>query len=151
MLSVDDKFLTLDEAGQAIQTLLVDDGLSYKLQKSEAKRHIVVCEDPTCSFRIWVSQLWDIYRVTIMEAHICSPLTHFNFQAAHSVTYLADHHRSLIVDNWKTLPRTIQAAERLQYGNQINYQQALEVREKLQEEIEGDKNKMFKKLPALYG
>ncbi len=52
MLSVDDKFLTLDEAGQAIQTLLVDDGLSYKLQKSEAKRHIVVCEDPTCSFRI---------------------------------------------------------------------------------------------------
>ncbi len=56
----------------------------------------------------------------------------------------------MVADNRETLPRTIQAAERLQYGNQINYQQALQVREKLQEEIEEDEREMFKKLPALY-
>ena len=77
MLSIEDKFLTLNDAKKMIQSAIVTEGLSYTVLKSNSKRHIVICKEANCSLRIQFSKLKDTYRITNLSN--CSSLTHRNF------------------------------------------------------------------------
>ena len=52
MLSIGNEFLTLEEAPKTIQSSIIVKGLSYTVLKSDSKRHIVICKEVICSFRI---------------------------------------------------------------------------------------------------
>jgi hypothetical protein len=54
MVSLHDTFASIVEAREAINRHVLDDGESYRVYKSDSKRHILVCKDKSCSFEIRV-------------------------------------------------------------------------------------------------
>jgi hypothetical protein len=52
MVSLYDTFAYIREACEAINRHVLDDGESYRVYKSDSKRHILVCKDKSCSFEI---------------------------------------------------------------------------------------------------
>jgi hypothetical protein len=57
MIAVADVFPTMQEAKDSINHHVLDEGESYKVYKSNKTRHIVVCKDSTCDFKIKASFL----------------------------------------------------------------------------------------------
>jgi hypothetical protein len=52
MVAFKDTFLTIQEAREAINRHVLDEGESYKVYKSDSHCHIIVCKDATCKFKI---------------------------------------------------------------------------------------------------
>src|SRR5208282_483693 len=100
MLSVGDEFPTMNDARNAIRDYALDDGDSFKVYKSDTNRHIVICNDAHCSFRIRASVLQSsTIRITIMNPHSCSPATRFDNMQASSIVYLLDYYRESVIAN----------------------------------------------------
>jgi hypothetical protein len=54
MIALHDTFASIVEAQEAINRQVLNDSESYRVYKSDAKRHILVCKDKSCSFIIRV-------------------------------------------------------------------------------------------------
>jgi hypothetical protein len=100
-LKLGDSFQTLSEARNTINRSQLDDGLSYRVYKSDSKRYIINCRNTTCPFKIRASKTRkDLYFVvTIFIQHSCSPTTHYNSKARSSLQYLLDHHRAAVIND----------------------------------------------------
>jgi hypothetical protein len=91
MIAANDLFSTMEEARKAINRHVLLEGESYKVYKSDRRRHIVVCKDSTCKFRIRASfpkkkALPSLFLSTILVAQlfttkISSPLPYSSSRA----------------------------------------------------------------------
>jgi hypothetical protein len=78
MLSINDLFPTMEEARGAINRHVLDEGESYKVYKSDSRRHIIICKEIACKFRIRASLLKKKgVVITILIPHSCSPANHY--------------------------------------------------------------------------
>ena len=149
MIALADVFPTMQEAKDSINRHVLDEGESYKVYKSDKTRHIVVCKDSTCDFKIRASFLKKKgVQITIMTPHSCNPTIHYKNKQSSALWFLKDHHRLAVIDNRDITPAQIRSDERLRFGNNINYRQAHRVKEALLIEIEGNEADCFAKFPA---
>ncbi|KFY98034.1 hypothetical protein V500_01815 [Pseudogymnoascus sp. VKM F-4518 (FW-2643)] len=148
-LKLGDSFQTLIEARNAINRYQLDNGLSYKVYKSDSTRYIITCRNTACDFKIRASKTRkDLYFVvTIFVLHTCSPITHYNSKARSSLQYLLEHHRAAIINNRNISAAQIQALERLQFYNSISYLQAYRVRQAIILEMDGYEGDCFALFP----
>jgi hypothetical protein len=149
MLLVNDLFSTIKEARSAINRYILDEGESYKVHKSDSRRYILICKDPTCKFRIRASLLKKKGAViTILIPHSCSPANHYKNKQSSALWFLKDHHRASLVNDRTLTPAQIQSYKRLRFSNTISYRQAHRLKQALLDEIEGKEADCFAKFPA---
>jgi hypothetical protein len=97
MLSINDLFLTIEEARDAINRHVLDEGESYKVYKSDSCRHIIICKKAACKFRIRASLLKKKgVIITVLSAHSCSPATHYKNKQSSPLWFLKDYSRTSI-------------------------------------------------------
>ena len=103
------------------------------------------------SFRIRASYLrrLSITWITIYNPYICSLVTHTNFRQSDVVSYTLSYHINSISQDRNLKPRHITNQERLQYSNQLSYQQVWRTKEKVIHQIKGDQSKQFALLPKI--
>ena len=114
MVALHDTFVSIAEAREVINRHVLDDGKSYRVYKSDSKRHILVCKDKSCSFeiRVWCTKKTGV-TITQMKPHTCRPTVHYKNKQASAIWFLKDHHRTFVVDNYDITPAQIQSNERL--------------------------------------
>ena len=114
MVALHDTFASITEAREAINRHVLDDGESYRVYKSDSKRHILVCKDKSCSFeiRVWCTKKTGV-TITQMKPHTCRPTVHYKNKQALAIWFLKDHHHTSVVDNCDITPAQIQSNERL--------------------------------------
>jgi hypothetical protein len=144
MVALHDTFASIREAREAINRHVLDDGESYRVYKSDSKRHILVCKDKSCSFeiRVWCTKKTGV-TITQMKPHTCCPTVHYKNKQASAIWFLKDHHRASVVDNRHITPAQIQSDKRLRFHNNISYLQAYRVKQALLVEIEGHEADCF--------
>ena len=112
MVTLKDTFSTIQEARNAINCHVLNEGESYKVYKSDRQRHIIVCKDATCKFKIQASLLKKKgVEITIMIPHSCSPAVHYKNKQSSAKWFLKDHHRPSVIDDRDITPAQIQSAE----------------------------------------
>jgi hypothetical protein len=145
-----DKFNSINSAREAIKRYVLNNGESFKLKKSDKKRYSIVCKETACDFAIRASKSSkEVVSITVFKLHTCGPATHYNSRHAHSVSYLVKHHRALIIDNRNISSAQIRSNERLQYNNEISYQQAYCTVQAVLIKMYSEEAKSFAKFPAL--
>ena len=80
MLELGQTFATIQEAREAINRHVLDNGESYKVYKLDSTRHILQCKskDENCSFSIRVALLKKKgVALTKMSPHSCRPTVYF--------------------------------------------------------------------------
>jgi hypothetical protein len=128
MLAVGDSYPTIQEAREAINRSILDDGDSYKVYKSDSKRHILKCKDQDCSFSIRAAFLKKKgIIITKIIPHSYRPITHFKRKQGLSLWFLKEHHHASVLDNRNIIVAQIQSDERLRFNNNISYHQAYHV------------------------
>jgi hypothetical protein len=128
---------------------VLDEGESYKTEKSDKQRFVIVCKDDNCKFRIRaaVSEK-EVVSITVFKPHSCSPAIYYKSWQSQSTKYLMNHHCAAVIDNRNITAKQIQSNERLQYNNTISYQQAYRTIRAIIQEIDGDEAECFSKIPA---
>lgn len=148
MLTVSDQFPAMEDARRAINRHVLDEGESYKVYRSDSRRHIIICKDPVCKFRIRASLLKKKgVVITILIPHSCSPAIHYKNKQSSALWFLKDHHRASLVHDRTLTPAQIQVTERLRFSNTINYRQAHRLKQALLDEIEGNEADCFALFP----
>jgi MuDR family transposase len=100
MVALKDTFLTIQEARNAINCHVLDEGESYKVHKSDRQRYIIVCKDSTCKFKIWASLLKKKgVEITIMVPYSCSPAVHYKNKQSSAKWFLKDHHCPSVIND----------------------------------------------------
>jgi tryptophan 2,3-dioxygenase len=141
----------MHEVREAIKQHVLDEGESYKTIKSDKHRFVIGCKDSDCKFRIRASQSKkEVVSITVFEPHSCSPATHYKSWQSQSIKYLTGHHRASVIDNHNITARQIMSNERLQYSNNISYQQAYRTISALLTEIDGDEVECFAKFHSFF-
>jgi hypothetical protein len=128
MLAIGDKFPDIQEAREAINRSVLDDGESYKVYKSDSKRYILQCKDKSCTFSIQaaLSKKTGI-SITKISLHSCRPTVHYKNKKSSLLWFLKEHHRATVLDNRNITAKQIQSDEWLRHNNRISYRQALRV------------------------
>jgi hypothetical protein len=125
MVALHNTFASIAEACEAINRHVLDDGESYRVYKSDSKRHILVCKDKSCSFEI---QVWCTKKtgvtITQMKLHTCCLTIHYKNKQASAIWFLKDYYCASVVDNRDITPAQIQSNKRLRFYNNISYMQA---------------------------
>jgi hypothetical protein len=149
MVALNDTFATIAGAREAINRHVLNDGESYRVYKTDAKRHILLCKDKSCSFtiRAWCAKKTGV-TITQFKPHTCRPIVHYKNKQSSALWFLKDHHRASVIDNHDITPAQIQSDERLRFNNNINYMQAYRVKQALLVEIEGHEADCFGRFPA---
>jgi hypothetical protein len=144
MVSINDLFPTMEQARDAINRYVLDEGESYKVYKSDSRCHIIICKEAACKFRIRASLLKKKGAViTVLTAHSYSPTTHYQNKQLSSLWFLKDHHQASIIDNRTLTPAQIQSYKRLRFNNTISYRQAHRLKQALLDEINGQEADCF--------
>ena len=114
MVALHDTFASIAEAREAINHHVLDDGKSYRVYKSDSKRHILVCKDKSCSFeiRVWCTKKTGV-TITQMKPHTYRPTVYYKNKQALAIWFLKDHHCASVVDNCDITPAQIQSNKRL--------------------------------------
>jgi hypothetical protein len=99
----------MPEARDAIRRNIIRKGESYAPNpKSNNKRFISTCRDHNCKFRIQALNTTKLgVRITIKVPYTCGILTHYKFRPSHSIRYVKQHHRALVIDNRNITPAQI--------------------------------------------
>jgi hypothetical protein len=113
-MQLNDRFDSIKAAREAIQQYVLDNSESFKVEKSDKKRYVLVYKEAGCGFgiRAWKSSK-GVVSITNFKLHTCSPVVHYNNKQAHSVAYLVEHYQASIIDNRKITATQIQLNERL--------------------------------------
>jgi hypothetical protein len=107
-MQLGDQFPSIDAAREAIRRHVLDNSESFKLAKSDKKRFSIVCKERGCGFGIRASKSSkEVVSITVFKLHTCGPTVHYKNRQAHSVSYLIEHHRALIINNYKISPAQI--------------------------------------------
>ena len=149
MLTINDSFPTIEKARDTINRHVLDERESYKVYKSDSCRHIIICKEVACKFRIRASLLkkkGDV--ITILIPHSCSPANHYKNKQSSAIWFLKDHHRASLVDNRALTPAQIQSNKRLRFSNTISYLQAFRLKQALLNKIKGQEADCFAQFPA---
>ena len=78
MVLINDLFPMIEQARDAINRHVLDEGESYKVYKSDSRRHIIICKETACKFRIQASLLKKKgVVIIILVPHSCSPTNHY--------------------------------------------------------------------------
>jgi hypothetical protein len=78
MLVVNDLFSSIEEARDAVNRNVLDEGESYRVHKSDCRRHIIIYKYAVCKFRIRASLLKKKgVVITILIPYSCSPASHY--------------------------------------------------------------------------
>jgi len=144
MIALYDTFASIVEAREAINRHVLDDGESYRVYKSDVKRHILVCKDKSCSFiiRVWCTKKTGV-TITQLKPYTCCPTVHYKNKQSSAIWFLKDHHCASVVSNRDITPTQIQSDEQLRFSNSITYKQAHRVKQALLVEIEGHEADCF--------
>jgi uncharacterized protein (DUF2344 family) len=128
MLAIGDKFPNIQEAQEAINRSILNDGELYKVYKSDSKRHILQCKERSCTFSIRAAfSKKNSVSITKISPHCCRPTVHYKNKQSSSLWFLKEHHRAKVLDNRNITAKQIQSNERLQHTNNISYRQALRI------------------------
>lgn len=103
----------------------VENNLSFEVKKADKQRWIAACRNlDICSFRARINVFKKLSeaKLTVLESHTCSAVTHYGWGAVNSVKVLVINSLSVaaVVDDCKIKPKQIQTIERLQRGHKIN-------------------------------
>ena len=151
MLAINDSFLTIEEARDAINRHVLDEGESYKVYKSTSQTVVT-----TLLFAKMLRANSEFELLCSRRKRRCyyysftysySPANHYNKQSS-AIWFLKDHHRASLVDNRALTPAQIQSNKRLRFGNTISYQQAHRLKQALLDKIEGQEADCFAQFPA---
>lgn len=94
-----DQFESIKAACEAITRYVLNQGESFRVEKSDKKQYTIVCKD-RCGFWILASKSSkNVVSIAVFKPHTCSLTVHYKNPQAHSVTYLIEHHRASIIDN----------------------------------------------------
>ena len=100
MLAVGNKFANIQEAREAINRSILDDGESYKVYKSDSMRHILQCKEEACSFSIRAAFSKKVgVVITKISPHCCRPTVHYTNKQSSSLWFLKEHHRATVLEN----------------------------------------------------
>src|SRR6266487_4615219 len=100
MLAIGDKFSNIQEAQDAINRSILDDGESYKVYKSDSKRHILQCKEKSCTFSIRAAfSKKNGVSITKISAHCCRPTVHYKNKQSSSLWFLKEHYHATVLDN----------------------------------------------------
>src|SRR6266487_1100558 len=124
MLAIGDKFSNIQEARDAINRSILDDGESYKVYKSDSKHHILQYKEKSCTFSIRAAfSKKNSVSITKISLHCCRPIVHYKNKQSSSLWFLKEHHHATVLDNRNITAKQIQSNERLQHANNISYRQ----------------------------
>jgi hypothetical protein len=88
-----DQFNSIEAAREAIRQYVLDNGESFKVDKSDQKRFFTLCKERGCGFSIQASKSSKgVVSITIFKPYTCSPAVYYNNRQAHLVSYLIKHH-----------------------------------------------------------
>jgi hypothetical protein len=128
MLAIGDKFPNTQEARDAINRSILDDGESYKVYKLDSKRRILQCKEKSCTFSIRAAfSKKNGVSITKISLYCSRPTVHYKNKQSSSLWFLKEHYRATVLDNRNITAKQIQSNERLQHANNISYRQALRV------------------------
>ena len=100
MVYLHQEFLSIQAAQEAIKQHVLDEGKSYKTEKSDKQRFVIVCKDDNCKFQIRAAVLEkEVVSITVFKPHSCSPAIHYKSWQSQSIKYLVTHHRATVIDN----------------------------------------------------
>jgi len=95
----DNRFDSIETAGEAIKRFILDNSESFKLKKVRQRRFSVVCKDAKCRFSVRASKSSkEVVSITVLKPRTCSPMVHYKNKQAHLVAYIIEHHRGSIID-----------------------------------------------------
>jgi len=101
-MQLGDQFPLIDATREAIRRHVLDNSKSFKLAKSDKKRFSIVCKERGCRFGIRASKSSkEVVSITVFKLHTYGPTVHYKNRQAHSVSYLIEHHRASIINNYK--------------------------------------------------
>jgi len=114
MVALNDTFATIAEAREAINRHVLDDGESYRVYKTDTKRHILLCKDKSCSFtiRAWRTKKTGV-TITQLKPYSCCLIVYYNNKQSLALWFLKDYYLASVVDNHDITPAQIQSDERL--------------------------------------
>ena len=149
-MQLHDRFESIAAAREAIKRYVLDNGESFRCNKSDKKRYSIICKEDSCGFGIRAfKSSKEVVSITIFKPHTCNPAIHYSNPQAHSVSYLIEHHRAAIIDNRKITTHQIRSNERLQFNNEIGYMPAYRTIQAVLTEMYSDEAESFSKFPAL--
>lgn len=83
--------------------------------------------------------------------HTCNdPERHQKWRYNHSIRYLSSHQRNTVEEEPQIRPNLIRIFERINYGVQINYQQAWRIRDSIKRDVFGDNLQMIRRIQVSY-
>lgn len=140
----------MEAAREAIKQYILDNGESFRVDKSNKKRFSIKCKDRSCRFSIRASKSSkEVVSITIFKQHTCSPTVHYNNPQAYSVSYLIKHHRASIIDNHTITIAQIRSNEHLLFNNEIGYILAYRTIQAILTKMYNDEAESFVKFLAL--
>jgi hypothetical protein len=93
-------FPLIEAAREAIKQHVLDDGESFKTEKSDKHRFIIICKHNDCNFRIRVAESEkQVVSITVFNLHSCSPTIHYKSWQSQSIKYLVAHDRAAVINN----------------------------------------------------
>jgi hypothetical protein len=104
MLAVNDLFSSIEDARDAINRHVLDEGESYRVYKSDGRRHIIIYKDPVCKFRIRASLL---KKKGVVIPYSCSLASHYKNKQSAAIWFLKDHHKASLVNDRTLTPAQI--------------------------------------------
>lgn len=151
--TVGSTWLSLNEAKFAAENYIISRGESQKYWKSDKHCQIRICKnheesDFCIRFNITAARP---ARLLILIPHTCPRIIHANSRLGYSVKFLVsnDRSRGIVTDNRNIKPKQLVSEKRFDRKNNINYQQAYRLREKLRYDIFVNEVLSFSKMPAL--
>ena len=147
-LFVGQTFASIDEAKKSVLHVMVTQRLSFKVTSSDQTRFHAICrssKETGCKFflRIAYMNRSDQFELRKLIPHTCDLSSHQDWKASRSAKLIAHRHGDMVKSDFRTKPRQIQTAERLQHSNQISYLQAWRTKREIQKSAFMDKTKSF--------
>ncbi|KAL6153243.1 hypothetical protein ACJQWK_04217 [Exserohilum turcicum] len=141
-------FASIDEAKESVLHVMVTQRLSFKVAASDRTRFHAICrssEETGCKFflRIAYMNRSDQFELRKLVPHTCDLSSHQDWKASRSTKLIAHRQGDMVKSDFRTRPRQIQTAERLQHSNQISYLQAWRAKKEIQKSAFMDKTKSF--------
>jgi MuDR family transposase len=121
-MQLHDRFESIAAAHEAIKRYVLDNGESFRCNKSDKKRYSIICKEDSCGFGIRAfKSSKQVVSITIFKPHTCNPAVYYNNPQAHLVSYLIEHYCAAIIKNRKITTHQIWSNKRLQFNNEIGY------------------------------
>jgi hypothetical protein len=150
-ITIGQEFVDIATARSAFLTEALLQGTSFRVAKSDSKRHTAVCRCNDCPFQ-WhaAKHVGGMVKVTKAVDHNCSPAMHLSWKGGNRVAAHLPNHQAIVEADRRVAPHTIITNERVMHGHELPYRQAHRIRKAARERIEGNAAETFKRLPSYF-